>query len=174
MVDYFKRDDVPGKVYFACDRLRATLSTDACAGMWRKANHEGSEQQFKCRVCPLGAVHAGETAASLSPLKGTTICGRCHRMAVRLIRAHICVSCYNREREIVIGKNAKGAVPTKLRPLSRRRVYYLEGAEPKTLKMELSAATDELIVAALRDNDRHTCFAFRGEIRGAGVQQRLW
>lgn len=110
----------------------------------------------------------------MSPLKGTTICGRCHRIAPRLIRGHICVSCYNREREILLGKNAKGGKPVKLRPLSRRRVYYLEAGEPKTLHMELSAATDELIVATLRDAHNRARFAFRGEIRGAPSQLRLW
>ncbi|ATI15690.1 hypothetical protein [Bordetella phage vB_BbrM_PHB04] len=173
MVEYFKIEGAPGQ-YFRCDRYSATLSVTSCAGMWRKANHEGSEQQFKCRVCPLGAVHAGETAASMSPLKGTTICGRCHRIAARLIRGHVCVSCYNREREVRIGKNAKGAKPVKVRPLSRRRIYYLEGGEPKRLELDLSAATDELIVATLRDADRHARFSFRGEIRGAPSQLRLW
>lgn len=174
MVDYFQMAETPGKQYFRCDRLSATLSVDSCAAMWRKANHEGSEQQYKCRVCPIGAVHAGETAASLSPLKGTTICGRCHRVASRLIRAHLCVSCYNREREIVIGKNAKGSLPTKLRPLSLRRMHYLEGSEPKALTMERSAATDELIVATLRDAKRQPSFGFHSAVRGRPSQLRLW
>lgn len=174
MVEYFKMAEVPDKQYFRCNKYSATLSTEACADMWRKANHEGSEAQFKCRVCPLGAVHAGETAASLSPLKGTTICGRCHRVAPRLIRGHVCVSCYNREREAVIGKNAKGTAPVKLRPLHPRRLFYREGNEVKILSMPLSAATDELIVATLRDANKQTRFSFRGDVRGLKSQLRLW
>lgn len=174
MVDYFKIEAVPNKTYFRCEPYSATLSVDACAAMWREANEEGSEQHPLCRNCPIGAVHAGETAASMSPLKGTTICGRCHRIALRLIRKHLCVSCYNREREVRVGKNAKGAWPSKLRPLSRRRIYFLEGGEPKRLEMDLSAATDELIVATLRDASKSSQFAFHGEIRGAPSQLRLW
>lgn len=174
MVDYFRLEEVPDKQYFRCDRYSATLSTEACAGMWRKANDEGSEAQFKCRVCPLGAVHAGETAASMSPLRGTTVCGRCHRMASRLIGKHLCVSCWNRQREIIIGRNAKGTAPTKLRPLHRRRIFYLEGSVPKTLEMQYSAATDELVVATLRDASQRTRYAFRGDIRGLPGQMRLW
>lgn len=173
MVDYFTIDGAPGQ-YFRCDRYRATLSVSACARMWRAANREGDETHSLCLRCPIGAAHAGETAASMSPLKGAVVCGRCHRRTERLIRGHICVSCYNREREIRIGKNAKGTAPSKLRPLSRRHVYYLEGSEPKTLTLDLSAATDELIVAILRDADRKTQFAFRSEIRGTRSQMRLW
>lgn len=174
MVEYFRIADVPGKQYFRCDRYSATLSTEACAGMWRKANHENSEAQFKCRICPLGAVHAGETAASMSPLKGTTICGRCHRTAVRLIRKHLCVSCWNRERELIIGKNAKGTRPVKLRPLGKRSMFYREGNETKVLRMDYSAAMDELVVAVLRDAANRAVFAFRGDMRGLPAQLRLW
>jgi len=126
MPDYFTMDSVPGKAFFRCDRMRATISTEACSGMWRRADELDDGSHNTCRLCPVGAVHAGEVAASMSPLKGTLTCARCHRTAGRLIRAMVCVSCYNRQRERpqCEGHHAReaaglgatsGALPTRLR-----------------------------------------------------------
>lgn len=174
MVEYFKIEDVPHQTYFRCERYSATLSVEACAKMWRAVNHDGDEKNMRCRICPVGAVHAGETAASMSPLKGTLTCGRCHRIATRLIGKHLCVSCYNRQREWVVGKNAKGTKPSKLRPLHRRTLYYLAGGQPKFLTLEHSVGMVELMVAALRDCPHRVAFAFRGEPMGKPKQFRLW
>lgn len=174
MTEYFKIEGIPHQDYFKCERYSATLSVDACARMWRATNLEGSDSNMKCRICPLGAVHAGETAASISPLRGTLTCGRCHRVSTRLIGRHLCVSCYNREREIRIGKNAKGTRPNKLRPLNKRRIRYMAGRKIATLELEYSVATDELIVATLRDCPHRVVFSFRGDVRGRSHQMRLW
>lgn len=174
MVEYFEIVELPGVKHFTCDRYKATLSIEACAGMWRAGNHEGSEARFRCKVCPLGALHAGETAASMSPLKGMTICGRCHTGANRLIGKHLCVSCYNRQREWLLGKNAKGTKPVKLPPLEPRRIRYMAGNAPKTLYTPLSVDTEELIISALRDSKDKVRFGFSGDIRGIPAQLRLW
>lgn len=174
MVDYFQIEAVPGRMFFRCDRQRATLSTDACAHNWRLANHENSERRTICKCCPLGAVHAGEVAASMSPLKGTLTCSRCHRPAVRLIGKTLCVSCYNRERERLVGRNAKGTQPVKLPPLERRRIRYMHGDEPRLLTLERSVDTDELIVAALRDSQKRVRFAFHGPMPASLKQLRIF
>lgn len=174
MAEYFEIVELPGVKHFTCDRYKATLSTEACAGMWRAGNHEGSEARFRCKVCPLGALHAGETAASMSPLKGMTICGRCHTGVARLIGKHLCISCYNRQREYLIGKNAKGTKPVKLAPLEARRIRYMSGKAPKTLYMPLTVDTEELIISALRDSKDTVRFGFSGDIRGIPAQLRLW
>lgn len=166
MTEYFTIESVPGQQFFRCDRYRATLSTTACAGNWRRANHDNDDERYRCKSCPLGAIHAGETAASMSPMMGTTICARCHRMAPRLIRGMICVSCYNREREWLIGKNAKGTKPVKLMPLGHRRIRYMAGDRPHTLALQHTADTVELMVAALRDSKKTVAFGFAGQMRG--------
>lgn len=174
MVTYIEMAEMPGVPMFRCDRLRATLSVSSCAGMWRGGNQENIERLDRCKCCPIGAVHAGETAASMSPLMGASVCARCHVTAGRLIGKHLCVSCYNRQREWLIGKNSRGTAPIKMQPLYRRRIRYLAGGEPVTLSLDLSHDTTELVVAALRDSKKRIVFAFSGQSNGPLTQARLF
>ena len=133
MVEYFTLEHVPGRTFFNCERMRAKLSTDSCAAMWRKADAATDGTNNSCKLCPLGAVHAGEVAASMSPLKGALICARCHRQASRLIGKHLCVSCKNREYELLKGRNAKGTAPVKT---SRLDLLQFHGDEsPRECKL---------------------------------------
>jgi hypothetical protein len=69
-----------------------------------------------CRDCPIGAANAGvavrapQATASAKPMH---ICPRCGRVGCqRLIPSRgICVSCYNREREIERGRDRRGHIP---------------------------------------------------------------
>lgn len=99
----------------------------------------------------------------MSPLKGSRICARCHRGAMRLIWGHICVSCYNREREAVIGRNAKGRAPVKIGRLEPRGIWYLAGRQLVRLARARTVDTTELVVAALRDSSDRVRFVFHGE-----------
>lgn len=150
--EYFHIDGCE-KQFFRCDRLRATLSVDACAANWRAGNDDNDERRMACRSCPIGAMHAGAQDASLSPLKGTLICSRCHRQSSRgwLIGKWLCVSCWNREREWVRGRNAKGNRPTKMLPLRPRAVRILEAGRLRTVRRPLTQNADEIIVGLLRD-----------------------
>lgn len=173
-MDYFELPEIPGKPHFRCDRLRATLSVAACATMWRGGNQRNEERLQRCKACPVGALHAGETAASMSPLMGQCVCARCHSGASRLIHKHLCVSCYNREREWIIGYNSKGTKPTKMSPLAARRIRYLCGGVPVTLALEHTKDTTELVVAALRDSRKRVVFAFSGQPKGQLAQGSLF
>lgn len=174
MPDYFSMDGLPGRVYFRCERQRATLSTEACAASWRRADELNNGQCSACRLCPVGAVHAGEVAASMSPLKGTLTCARCHRASGRLIGGMVCVSCYNRAREFVVGKNAKGTSPVKTADLCPRKVRFRCGDAIKSFRLSLSRDMDELVVATLRDSRKSVAFAFNSEPPAAIKQLRLW
>ena len=174
MVDYFSNADVPGKTYFRCDRMRATLSTEACKALWRRADELSDGSHSSCRLCPLGSVHAGEVAASMSPLKGTLTCARCHRTAGRLIHGMVCVSCQNRAYEFLKGSNAKGTAPVKLCALDARRVRYRHGGEVCGLRLRHTVDTDELVVAVLRDSKQSVVFAFNSTPPAAIRQARLW
>lgn len=174
MVDYFPMENVPGKVFFKCERQRAKLSTDSCASMWRKADELNDGTNSSCKLCPIGAVHAGEVAASMSPLKGALICARCHRNAMRLIGKHMCVSCYNRNAEGIKGRNAKGTKPVKLGPLDKRSIRYRHGDEVQTLVLHRSIDVDELLVATLRDSRKAVAFAFNPTPPACLKQMRLW
>lgn len=170
---YFERPEIPGVQAFRCDKLSATLSVSNCATMWRQANHANLERMSRCKTCMVGAVHAGETAASMSPFMGRCVCARCHNTAPRLIGKHLCVSCYNRQREYMIGKNSKGSAPTKMRPLARRTVRYFAADEPRTLTMDHTADTAELMVAVLRDCKKSVIFSFNAVAHGI-YQGRLF
>ncbi len=174
MVDYFEVEGVAGKAFFRCEKMRATLSTSACADMWRKENDLNDGSRASCRLCPIGAVHAGEVAASMSPLKGTLTCARCHRGATRLIGKMVCVSCYNRAREVELGCNSKGTKPVKLGRLDPRRIRYLSGGELRSIRVTASLDMDELIVATLRDSRQRVTFGLAIQAPLAIRQARLW
>ena len=174
MPDYFTMALVPGKSFFRCERMRATLSTESCQEMWRRADALDDGSHSACRLCPVGAVHAGEVAASMSPLKGTLTCARCHRAAGRLIHSMVCVSCYNRAAELLKGRNAKGRMPVKLVALEPRRIRYRHGSDVCTLRLRHTVDVDELIVAALRDSRQAVTFAFNSAPPAAIRQARLW
>lgn len=110
-VIYFSVDYAPGR-YFACEKQRCTLSESSCAAQYQrnKSNCSGS----KCTGCEVGAEHAGEAIQYGIPEK---MCCRCGDTDKRLISKRVCVSCYNREREFVAGRNAKGKFPINARPI---------------------------------------------------------
>lgn len=173
--EYFRIDDCD-KQFFRCDRLHATLSTDACAVNWRAGNNENDGRREACRSCSIGAMHAGETTASMSPLKGTLICSRCHRQSSRswLIGKWLCVSCWNREREWIRGRNAKGNRPTKMKRLDPRSIRIDEAGEVKTLYRQLSQSVDELVVGALRDCKGSVTFMANPQAAAQFPQLRLF
>lgn len=168
MVEYFELAEIPGKAHFRCVKLSASLSVGSCAQMWRQANHDNLERLGRCKTCPIGATHAGETAASMSPLMGQCLCGRCHKTATRLIGKHLCISCWNREREFKIGRNSKGTKP-RMAALGRRSIRYFVAGQACTTTIDLTADTTEVIVAILRDSRKRVQFSFNG--MPTGIQQ---
>jgi hypothetical protein len=86
----------------------------------------------------------------------------------------VCVSCYNRAREVALGRNAKGTAPVKLCALDARRIRYKHGDELHTLRVRQSVDTDELMVAVLRDSKQAVVFAFNSTPPAAIRQARLW
>jgi hypothetical protein len=164
MVEYFTIPELPDQQMFRCEVHRATLRVNACADMWRQANQqrECPERLDRCKGCQLGATHAGEGDISSCPITGTDICIRCNRGGMRLVRDEICVSCWNREREWRIGKNAKGQAPKLHPPLYPMSIRVLAGDEVVTVESQLCVDTRELVVKALRSNRKQVLFAFSG------------
>jgi hypothetical protein len=160
-IQYFEFDALPGVKHFRCERMRASLSTSACAGNWRLANDQKDPRREQCHGCPIGALHAGESDLNLSPLRGSLVCGRCHRRSTRLIKKHLCVSCQNRAYEVVKGRNSKGKPPVMHSPMHQRSISYVSAGELKTKTLDMSVDADELIVAVLRDERQAVQFEFR-------------
>lgn len=151
-----------GVRHFACDRLRATMSVSSCGARWEKANSTDvdADRMITCKRCAIGALHAGRADYNPSPFRGMTICGRCHRGTTRLIHAHICVSCFNRSRELRLGKNGKGTAPVRLAKLDRRSITYRAGGVVKTRTIAETVDTVELMVAVLRDEEHAPQFGW--------------
>jgi hypothetical protein len=139
-VVYFQPDGVPGQ-YFECDKY-GTMSVAACARNYDEAPAAIKRGRLHhCVGCMLGAKHAGRDAAPMPPKPATSImyrvaCVRCRRDGrsegsrllgrLRLVRDHtICVSCFNREKEVLAGANAKGARPKKWSGLFLSRVTFV-------------------------------------------------
>ena len=66
-----------------------------------------------CQFCPVGAANAGAPIAPMAEAVQslTRHCSRCEKPAARRINGLFCISCYNRDREARIGRNAKGTRP---------------------------------------------------------------
>lgn len=118
-MDYFTYPGVPGR-YFRCDAMRASLAETRCASMYREAKRLPSgacSSLEKCIGCEIGALHAGdENVQRKTSAVGALTCARCREHTARLVVGGICVSCYNRQREVEKGRNAKGVPP---RPVDR-------------------------------------------------------
>ncbi len=103
---------------FTCERMRARLTEAGCARLWKSVGERPprpDEARAACLGCAIGARHAGvdvaeavraDRAAALAPF-----CARCGRQGSRLIGGLHCVSCYNRQREVARGRDARGRVP---------------------------------------------------------------
>lgn len=121
-LEYSEEAWAPGLRLFQCETWRARLTTTACSARWREAQvavREKAEDLAKCRRCALGANHAGYPPVGYSDYYQVKICPRCGRGNTRIIGNRRCPSCYNRERELRIGRNARGNTPVELmeRPL---------------------------------------------------------
>jgi len=139
-VMYFNVDGMLGN-YFTCTRY-GTMTPGACARNYRDApKFARSGRCGACIGCAVGVKHASDGNADAPVVPSTQsgsrrACLRCRRSGMddasrligrmRLLRGQtLCISCYNREREVQQGKNAKGSAPRKLAGLFMTRVSYV-------------------------------------------------
>lgn len=161
-IEYREMPGLPGR-FFSCERYRATLSQTACAGRFLEAKSTAKEsgEKYLCMGCSVGAVHAG-VDPGLPAVLGAQTCVRCFSQSTRIMRNAICVSCYNREREVAAGRNAKGNAfsPVEIfgevdvTPTSGRGVKIFAvpvGYQSSDKRPVIPAATTvELVLTALR------------------------
>ena len=89
---------------FDCIKLKARLAKQSCAKRYLSRNF------ITCSGCAVGAVHAGVKRDDVQVMLKDT-CVRCQKKAQRLIKNKLCISCYNREREYLVGKDRRGKAP---------------------------------------------------------------
>lgn len=176
MIDYFMIPELPDVQMFTCAKRRASLRVESCADMWREANQQrGTPERLDlCKNCQLGAEHAGVKDVSLSPLCGASICARCQISTKRLIKNHLCVSCYNREREFLIGKNSRGNKPIMHPLLYPLKIKILAGDVVEERKLDKAVNLTELVVAALRDVKKQVTFGFQSIAPNVQQMDLFW
>ena len=138
-------------VLFDCARRSLRLTGGWCARLFLSARadrpqpHEG---RHACLACPVGAAHAGVAAPAPPAIEALhAVCSRCRRVSGRLIQGHLCVSCYNRDREARLGRNCKGGVPRLVARLHHFRVAVTDAAgHARTVERE-SVDLAELLIA---------------------------
>lgn len=147
--------------------------------MWEQANAPGKRRDpcdrlHHCQGCELGAVHADQPIVRSSPLYGARICSRCHRPSARLIHGEHCPSCYNRQREVSIGKNGKGTRPVKHAYLHPCSVVVAHDGIVEERRFQHAADTLEAIVSVLRNVSGAVVFGFRSRVIARPVQLELF
>jgi hypothetical protein len=153
-VEYQTRSECQALSFFRCDALRSTMSTASCALNWARQRDAALEDRSACHGCNIGAAHAGEEPDRRSVMFGLPFCNRCRRRAMRIIGGTLCPSCWNRARELRIGRNSKGRPPRKLRLVPARLGLVIDpaGAGERCSELAEPAVRDmlELGIAALR------------------------
>lgn len=176
VIAYRTHELLPGRLMFDCRRLVASITSQACAenygnpfrvacrGCAIGEAHAAVHRAMRADVAvaalrgagsPFGLVEA-QAAADLGRW-----CARClrtdgeHRgggMAkMRLVSGGLCVSCHNREREVIRGRDSKGMMPVRWRlALGRRHVGLVKGGEVKPRVLDLALNSLEVGIRALR------------------------
>lgn len=151
--------------FFRCDPHEATLSVEACAGMHVEAQTaigDRADRLVACRSCPIGAAHAGSVLVHYGPLYRSMICPRCGKGTTRMIRRRKCVNCYNRQRELLAGCNAKGTAPSKMLPLGALDVSYTVDGNARRYRTRYAIGRQEVIAHLLRTVPGKLMFGFQG------------
>jgi hypothetical protein len=133
---------------FECPRHAGhlRLTPNACAQNWQRAKKAEPWDTLRvCRGCEIGANHAGEAPAPQAP--SSRECLRCGDADKRLVRGQICISCYNRERELLTGRYRRTVPPQGLR-VTQMQVLLVGRREP--LPVQVASITEALLVAARR------------------------
>jgi hypothetical protein len=117
----------------ACDRRKMRLTETACTKLWHSAMEsppEPWEGRFACRNCPVGAARAGVVFDGFKAAKEKLlhVCVRCCDLATKLVGGTLCVSCYNRAREVAIGRNRKGTPPKRAIPTGTLELAVVNAA----------------------------------------------
>lgn len=137
--------------YFICPRQpgELRLSTGACSKLYQRAKKsEPWDAAHHCKGCAIGARHSGE--APPKQAMPTRECLRCGKQATRLIRNHLCVSCYNREREIQTGNFRRGKPPQNIQLTV---IFVLCAGQAAPVRVQATEIAEALMVAIKRNPD---------------------
>jgi len=146
---------------FRCEPLSANLSTVSCAQRHRDAQTATGDALARlviCRSCVNGAAHAGVSLIHYSWLYGSAVCSRCGHGTTRMVRHQVCVSCYTREREVIVGKNAQGKRTIHLRRVVRVDLHYRVDGAPRRHRLRHATGRIEAMAHVLRNTAGEVMF----------------
>ena len=146
---------LPAIELFVCERRTMRLSRPSCARLWESAQRnrpEVWEGRHSCLTCPVGAAHAGKTVAPNADVAEAyrMVCPRCFRRADRLIKGDLCVSCYNRQREVRIGRDRKGARPGLTDRLHTVQVRVRRGKKSELVRFDGVTGLPEVMLRVVK------------------------
>lgn len=160
-IEYRTLEYAPGK-YFDCPSY-GLMKLESCARNYTDAPTAIKAGRLaKCIGCEIGRKHAHapkpEAAPKLRSIQYRPVCVRCRRDGtaegtrligrLRLVRAKtVCVSCFNREKEVLAGRNSKGAKPKKWGGLFYTRAAYI--VDNKAIVVDLPNPVIDRIEVAL-------------------------
>lgn len=103
-------------------------------------------------TCPIGAANAGQSMPSTAQATEDfrMMCPRCCRLSDRMIGKRLCVSCYNREREALIGKNAKGGRPLLCDVLHSQIIVAMDASGPRVVRADPVVSAAEAVFGLAR------------------------
>jgi hypothetical protein len=144
---------------FRCARVNMTLTEKGCSRLWVSVNGdrrpESWEARASCVGCSIGRSNSGAPADPLSEVRAAIkqTCSRCLRASERLIwpeRQAFCVSCDNRQREAIRGRNAKGNPPAIMYLLRSMALAFEAGDERQTIERPRVLSLTELVLLAVK------------------------
>lgn len=156
--------DITTITLFRCERRACSLTKASCARMWEQAQlrrPESWDGGWHCRGCPVGACNAGkaegEAQACAAAAALHNVCQRCLRRAPRLITGRFCISCYNRNREAIKGRNAKGGKPRLCGQLHAETLAVSEGSQTRVERFDsVTSRVEAMVIAAKRATNKIT------------------
>ncbi len=168
---------------FECKRIpgNLTLSVASCAKSWKDGNGSDPDKRMRfhhCTRCQQGAIHAGcGTQSVVNPYYMRKRCPRCDRPSARMIGGRICVSCYNRELEVLKGRDGRGKTPKNLPQVHPEAVAMVVNG--RFACVQVSYATDalEATLQVLRKTEGDVRFGFHPKAPVVSVhfvQLTLW
>lgn len=107
-IRYFRPEYAPDIELFECTRLHASMTIQACARRWLT-------REYPCVSCEIGEWHAAQLGLHRriqASMPTPAPCLRCGRGTLKRVGGTLCISCWNRTREWVLGRNRKGGRPT--------------------------------------------------------------
>ena len=169
-------------VTFECPRIpgKLWLMPEACAKSWKDGNGSDPDKRMKfhyCTRCPIGAKNAGcDSLAVVNPYYMRKRCPRCDRPSARMIGGRVCVSCYNRELEVLKGRDGRGKVPKNLPQVRPVMVAALVNGRLHSVQVPYAVDEAEAALQVLRKTSGEVRFGFhpKAPVVGAVVQLRLW